>query len=332
MSEAHERRVLRAYAATHDALDEAPGADARAAILAAAARNVGSRPAAAGRAVGRGSRWRVPLATAASVLVGTIAVLLATRIEQEPPEPASTAPAATMAAAPAAPRRAAAEADAANDKRRQEAPAQERRAAAPREEVEGAAKPFADKAPVIAADEASARPSATATAPAAAAPPAPARRIAEPESRARENVAREAATLAKSTDKADQRMADTARDSVRPAAAPAGAGTVAEAERPAPTAVAGRMASGVRSDAETTGAAAPVAGAASAARLEVGKAKAQADAEPAWRSTIPAWIEKIIALRAQGEHEKAEEELALLRQRHPDQRLPSQVFKDGRDR
>jgi hypothetical protein len=72
------QRILAAYRAASAALDEAPSADTRAAILAAAARAAGSRP----RPVGEPRRWRLPLAAAASVLAGAIALLIATQVEQ----------------------------------------------------------------------------------------------------------------------------------------------------------------------------------------------------------------------------------------------------------
>jgi hypothetical protein len=92
---ADDRRVLRAYRAASTALDEAPVERTRAAILAAAARASGARP----RPVVWTPRWRLPLAAAAGVLVGALALLLATQVEREPP--AETA--ATVAVAPWAP-------------------------------------------------------------------------------------------------------------------------------------------------------------------------------------------------------------------------------------
>jgi len=101
---ADDRRVLRAYRAAGTALDEAPAERTRAAILAAAARASGARP----RPVLWPPRWRLPLAAAAGVLVGALALLLATQVEREPP--AETA--ATVAVAPWAPPSATAAADA----------------------------------------------------------------------------------------------------------------------------------------------------------------------------------------------------------------------------
>lgn len=81
---APDNRALNAYRAAAAELDEQPAAATRAAILAAAARAVDARPRLAGtKAPPRG--WRLPLAAAATVLVSTVAVMLAQRTEQEMP-------------------------------------------------------------------------------------------------------------------------------------------------------------------------------------------------------------------------------------------------------
>jgi hypothetical protein len=94
----NERDVVRGYRAASEALDETPREQARAAILAAAARAVADGP----RAVDRMRRWRLPLAAAAAtVLIGTVAVLVATRPGQETTKLAAT-PSAETAAPPSA--------------------------------------------------------------------------------------------------------------------------------------------------------------------------------------------------------------------------------------
>ena len=81
-------RSVRGYRAATDALDERPSAATRAAILAAAARQVqaGPRdarePIAAPRITPR-KRW--PYAAAAAVLLSSLAVMMATRTEREMP-------------------------------------------------------------------------------------------------------------------------------------------------------------------------------------------------------------------------------------------------------
>jgi hypothetical protein len=91
---------LRRYREANAALDERPSAATRAAILAAAARQVEAKPQPA--EAPRVTRRRWPLAAAAAVLLSTLAVMMAQRTEQE--MPTFTAPAeqslAKVAAAP----------------------------------------------------------------------------------------------------------------------------------------------------------------------------------------------------------------------------------------
>ncbi len=89
-----DSRSLRGYRAATDALDERPSAATRAAILAAAARQVQAtprdvqEPPAAPRIAAR-RRW--PYAAAAAVMLSTLAVMMATQTERE--MPTFTAPA-----------------------------------------------------------------------------------------------------------------------------------------------------------------------------------------------------------------------------------------------
>ena len=105
MSTDRDDAPARRYREASAALDERPSASTRAAILAAAARQVEARPrpADAPRIVRR-PRW--PLAAAAAVLLSTLAVMMANRTEQEMPSftaPAERAPeAAAIAPAPSA--------------------------------------------------------------------------------------------------------------------------------------------------------------------------------------------------------------------------------------
>ena len=89
---------VRRYRAASAALDERPSTEARATILAAAARQVEARPGStAAPRVARRPRW--PLAAAAAVLLSSLAVMMANRTEQE--MPSFTAP-AERASAPVA--------------------------------------------------------------------------------------------------------------------------------------------------------------------------------------------------------------------------------------
>lgn len=94
-----DSKMVGAYRAASDALDERPSAAARAAILAAAARAVDAQPrdaqtgatsrrAAAQKARGIAPSKR-PLAAVASFLVAAVALVLATNVEREPADVAS---------------------------------------------------------------------------------------------------------------------------------------------------------------------------------------------------------------------------------------------------
>lgn len=96
--------TLRAYRDAAAQAGEAPRADTRAAILAAAARQVQSRPQPVGRAAAPLTRYRAPLALAASLLIGTLAWQLAAQFDEPAigADSVQEAPAATSAPAPAA--------------------------------------------------------------------------------------------------------------------------------------------------------------------------------------------------------------------------------------
>ena len=102
MSTDRDDAPARRYREASAALDERPSAATRAAILAAAARQVEARPQSADAPrVVRRTRW--PLAAAAAVLLSTLAVMMANRTEQEMPSftaPAERAP-ESVAVAPA---------------------------------------------------------------------------------------------------------------------------------------------------------------------------------------------------------------------------------------
>jgi len=259
MSEQQDRRVMQRYAAASAALDEAPSAATRAAILAAAARAAGARP----QPMARVRRWRLPLAAAASVLVGTIAVLLATRIDESSPVvPAPAPPAATVAAAPPA-------AEPTTRSRVAEAPPPAPALADVRTPKVGAAppnraalRPAAPLEPVQEAGRADSRPAAAAV----------------------------------------ERDATTAASDGATGAAPAQPAESAEA-RSLPAPQAARRFNEQAAD----------------ARLE---AKAELAVQTPWRATTEQWIEHIVKLRTEGRHDEADAELALLRKRYADLRLP----------
>lgn len=93
MKQTPDDELARRYREVSERLDEAPSAQTRAAILAAAARQVQARPGDASKPVQRPTRSfaRWPLGAAAAVMLSTLAVLLADRTEREiNPELAST--------------------------------------------------------------------------------------------------------------------------------------------------------------------------------------------------------------------------------------------------
>lgn len=77
------RGIAGAYRGANRALDERPDPSTRSAILAAAARAIEAKPQPVGATPAR--RWRVRLAAAATVLISTIAVIVAQRTEREMP-------------------------------------------------------------------------------------------------------------------------------------------------------------------------------------------------------------------------------------------------------
>jgi hypothetical protein len=70
---------------------------------------------------------------------------------------------------------------------------------------------------------------------------------------------------------------------------------------------------------------AAVAGSAGRAAGEA-RADLAAAPAPAWRASPKAWLERVVQLRAEGRHAEAEAELALLRERHPELRLPPEAL------
>lgn len=79
-----DQDLIRRYREANAALDERPSASARASILAAAAREVRAQPVDAAGVYRNRSRW--PLAAAATVMLSTLAVMLAIRTNEEMPQ------------------------------------------------------------------------------------------------------------------------------------------------------------------------------------------------------------------------------------------------------
>jgi hypothetical protein len=296
---------LRRYREANAALDERPSAATRAAILAAAARQVEAKPQPA--EAPRVTRRRWPLAAAAAVLLSTLAVMMAQRTEQE--MPTFTAPAeqlpAKVAAAPAGSPPAA------------EQVTQESQASRP-------AAPASDSAPQasskndVPAETAARRKEAAGTR-AAGAPAMADSRVTESKTPAPAIPADAPATRAEPV---REREAASAERSAFPAA-PAAAPPAPAVEKPsAALGAAGSANNEARPDASPAYRAArkelaPAPSAAPAAQGVV-RSEAQRDAE----LSAPDWLERIVKLRGEGRHAEADAELKRFRERYPDVRVP----------
>jgi hypothetical protein len=291
---------LRGYRAATDALDERPSAATRAAILAAAARQVQAaprdarEPIAAPRVTPR-KRW--PYAAAAAVLLSSLAVMMATRTERE--MPTFTAPTERVAenAVPSRP---------------VPSPEPPQPAAAPPASQEIASTKIAAAKPEKQAKADSS--SAGATIAAGEAKVAPAA-----EARAKEEVA-------------------VLRDAPAPAAAPAPSASAEAATAAMPAQLAKRqaapageaterrrnesadMASAERSILPPVPAAPPAAGLGAA----TGTVRAEADVSKP--SSASEWLERIIKLRRAGRHEEADVELKRFRESYPQVTIPTDAL------
>ena len=350
-------RVRRAYRSATENLNESPSAAVRAAVLAAAARAVQARPTAVtthgvAPALRGRPRWRMPLAAAASVLVGTMAVLLAQRTEEnlpaqgdaaqvavragEPAPPVVSAEPKAVDAAPAAvaatpPDRARQLADADATRRQQFAQSageQQRRAneTGPQE-----------TAPAIAAQEHKLIEQA---APASA----PAVQLLE-KREAETATGRVSAQLSQADRREPAGLAAKASESV---AAPqsvrseSAAGSAAERDAAAP-ATPKKDTRGDEPPRTPQPASAPVPAAPPPERV-IGRpvqrtapiAEAQglaariepAEVSPAVVADPARWLDRIMRLRAEGRHDLADAELKSLRARYPDVVIPRQALRD----
>lgn len=299
MSTDREDSALRRYRQASGSLDERPSAATRAAILAAAARHVDAGPRSLETA-GRVRQRRWPLAAAAAVLLSTLAVMVATRTEQEMPtftapversaEPAASPPAPPIAPAPGT-------GDASQ-------------AIPPRP----AAQPT--PAPAAAPSRNEAAPKSRGEAP----PAASARRDAAPEAAADSASPVRSRPDGATASKEAQRAAPPA-----PAAPPPGpsAPEPQAAKRPA------QAATGALGASEAAGAAVP-----EAARAQEGPAARQA---PAPTRALPAprpesaqeWLERIVQLRGAGRHAEADAELKRFRELYPEVQVPSAALPAG---
>jgi len=402
-----DQRVIDAYRAASESLDERPQAQTSATILAAATRAVDAQPqdaqtGATSRQAGQRLRERTqmiapskrPLALVASFLVATLAVLLATQPEREPPQNAATAEADVVGKAQEAPAQAQAQMQMARTdqhdleiKREASGPttslamsgdAMEEKAQPappvrgpnererPKPPTPGGTRPATPANPSMRdVPQTPGTPPVPATPPAPAAPPTPAGPPTPATPPASTAPAPSAAPPASAK---PARPATTAVPESRALSAPIAAepdprsndalrreGGVADVRTPA------RAAGGEANDAVTRRAGAASGTVAAAPGVEersketanqqrlasrADQYAAQADgatpgklakARPVERTAAtteelvendPArWMERIIALRDAGRDEDAERELARLRERYPDQKVPPNALR-----
>ena len=351
-----EQRVLDAYHAASDALDERPGAASRAAILAAAARAVEAQPqdvatGATARQTAKRPRLGAlgpsqrPLALVATFLVATIAVVLAmqTREQRQFDDTAARIESRPSAGPPAEDGRA-------KDKREIEA--------VPETPPKVESKPVPDKKVVV---EEKVPVDRMEQAPAVQAPvpqsPAPARRQATPPAAKLPAAVRDEAVQpnggaqAANSARAQSSMnlaAEPAQPATTGALSAAGAPTAATSTAdtpaaaapaaPAPPASAPALAAkeGIRPQ-EQAALARTDQGASAGADAAAPETRRLAKARPVERSAALAgdaveadparWAERIIALRDAGRDEDADRELAKLRERYPDFKVPPNALR-----
>ena len=301
MSTDRDDAPVRRYREASAALDERPSAATRAAILAAAARQVEARPLSADAPrVVRRPRW--PVAAAAAVLLSTLAVMMANRTGQE--MPSFTAPAERAAESVA---RAPAPSTAAT-------PPSDNAVPLPAPPIAQAPAPIAKRpaasnareerssVPVVSSEREDARRSGAAS-------PAVSARSAE---QAREAAGAEAqqqlSTAPPSAPQAPPRAAPLARS----APAPAASGAL-----PAPEIPAGKP-EAASADRASAGERAP--GSQGAARL---------DGARDFEGSAPMWLERIAKLRMEGREAEADAELKRFRERYPDVQVSPAALPGG---
>jgi hypothetical protein len=300
---------LRRYRQASGALDERPSASTRAAILAAAARHVEAKPQAADapRPLLR-RRW--PLAAAATVLLSTLAVMLASRTEQEMPRFATPEERVQENVPVARP-----------------GPAPHTSPTAPGVAAEAPSAPPSTAAPMAADSSATGVSSAESRLrkSAASVPPTTDERrsdVAGAAGRAELQVAPPPAPPARATDSA---VTDSAKRTM-PAAPPASAPALAAPEPAAVPSVGAAVTPAPRSS-EAALPEAPAYGERKARREATpapstqGAVRQDAAANEA-ESSPQQWLERIVKLRSEGRHADADEELKRFRERYPEVRIP----------
>lgn len=305
-------------------LNEVPSPAVRATVLAAAARAVQAKPmsvrADGGAVPLRGSsRYRVPLAAAASLLVGTVAVLLAQRTEDEMSPPLAMLPSAAPRTAAAPPIEPAPQ----PEQRAQHEMQREKSVVSPQVVASGVAEstasstpeyssraaPIAAPAPVTAAAE---RLRETESAPLLV--PSSARPVrgdavndvASPSPMTREEAAAVSGTLSKV-----QQLQEKVQEKARGKAEGKVEGKVQDAAQERVVARPVRRSAPIDSDA------APAAS----------NVLAASEPDAATMADPQRWVERIAALRVLGRQDIADAELRALRSRYPDFSVPATVLR-----
>ena len=308
------RELIDHYRRASAELYERPAASARASILAAAARNVDAKPVDA--AAYRRTRPRWPLAAAATVMLSTLAVLLAIRTNEEMPQfGAPTEAARSVADTPAA----------VTAPRATDTPAPET--------ARGAAdsvEPSAQRAPA---------------APKVVAPPRERESTDQQVTEKREVQTRNGRLMAPAKTESDS-VAQAAREANRsvPAEAPASspATTLEKAQQnvpaatsPPPPATEPTDRSKLRAEQGAVGSVAPTTPkdqAGAGARRDAARPAAPAPLAGAQEErkqveeSAEMWLERIIKLRREGRHDEAEAELKRFRERYPQVQLPVEAL------
>jgi hypothetical protein len=362
MTSGRDDATLRRYREASAALDERPSEAARAAVLAAAARQVNARPmsADAPRPVAR-RRW--PLAVAATVLLSTLAALVATHTEQEMPTftapvdrtegkvavapaqraqleaPQAAAPAAvaeadksTAATTPAAPR--VAQAPSAPPVAQPAKPAEGRVAAEPplTQPSNGAAGNKLSKTRAATADQ-DAQPRSIEETRERRDAPLPA---AEPVARAKANTANEAETGSSEAQGIEsKRRAFPGAASGSLQSAPSTPPPPAASAPPAVAGAAAPQSQTAGRDLQTTADSAKreqAFGERAAARNDAAppvvqgamrqEAAPKESAPKDYEASADTWLDYVVRLRREGRHDEADLELKRLRERYPDVRVP----------
>ena len=313
-----EERVRRDYRAATDAVDERPSAATRAAILAAAAREVNSRPEAKVKPR-RPAMARWPMAAAAAVLLSTLVGLLAVRTEREMPSfnqmPESVQPPAASSAAPSV-----------NDSG----------LSPPRSEPVPAAPPVAREAARVEGSQRSPAPPAATNRAARSDAPAqlqrsnpaakPAEAAAARDERSRSE--KEAAAAASSDSRAK-----VVKEEAAPATEAPTAGVRAAPEpfraAPAPAITPAPSSQEKKDNVATLSKTRQQAPATSNATGAVGGAASSMAASEADMTSVPRpeeWLEKIVRLRRNGQHAEADAELKQFRERYPQVQVPPEAL------